>query len=269
MKKLFVKILLPIILLFVIITAIFFLVQEKILFHPQPLAADYQFRSAMEFTERNFTTADGETINALHFTTDSARGVVIYFHGNSGNIQTFAWAARPLINAGYDVLMPDYRSFGKSTGKLSENALFADAQLVYDAAIADGYPPERIVLHGYSIGTGIATYVAAHNPVGGLILEAPYYSVKNLAHRQFPWLPSFILRYPLRTDVYITDVECPVILFHGTNDEVIYYESSQKLQQHLKPGDTLITLQGASHVNIQEFDEFHLNLKNFLHKITP
>jgi uncharacterized protein len=106
---------------------------------------------------------------------------------------------------------------------------------------------EKIVVLGYSIGTGPAVQVAQANNPRLLILQSPYYSLKEIAKKTLPIIPAFLLKYPLRTHEYLPKCKMPVVLFHGTEDQVIPYNSSVRLKQLFKPGDTLITLPGQTH----------------------
>lgn len=235
-------------------------VQEKLLFHPHELPADHQYSFASPFEEINYKVNDDVTINALHFKAKDPKGVVYYFHGNAGALDSWGNVAGDFTKLGYDVLIIDYRGFGKSTGKISEDGLFFDAQFIYDK-LKERYAENTIVVYGRSIGTGIAAYIASRNSPGKLILETPYYNLRDLVKNLYPAAPAFLLRYSLKTNEFLPKVKCPVYLFHGTQDEVIYYGSSLKLQQFFKPGDTLFTIPGGRHNNLDNFEIYHKGLK--------
>lgn len=238
-------------------------VQEKLLFHPHQLPRDYQYSFDIPFEEINYQVEEDVTINALHFKARDPKGVIYYLHGNAGALDSWGGVAEDFIRLGYDLLIIDYRSFGKSTGRISEKSLFSDAQLIYDK-LKEKYPENRIVVYGRSIGTGIAAKIAAQNSPRMLILETPYYNLRDLVKSLYPAAPAFLLRYSLKTNEYLPEVKCPVYIFHGTEDEVIYYGSSIKLQQFLKSGDTLITIPGGRHNNLDNFDAYHAGLKHAL-----
>ena len=237
--------------------------QEKLLFHPDKLQLDHKYSFDIPFDEINYQTEKGVTINALYFKAPASKGVVFYLHGNAGALDSWGSVAGTFTNLGYDLLIIDYRGFGKSTGKMSEKGLFSDAQAVY-TKLREKYPEDKIVVYGRSIGTGIASYVAAHNSPGKLILETPYYNLRDLVKNLYPVAPGFLLRYSFKTNEYLPKVKCPVYVFHGTEDEVIYYDSSIKLQKLLKPGDTLFTIQGGRHNNLSAFESYHKGLKQAL-----
>lgn len=238
-------------------------VQEKLLFHPRKLTVDHAYNFEWKFEEVNFETSRNVTINGLHFKAENPRGVIFYLHGNAGALDSWGHVALQFLQLNYDVLIIDYRGFGKSTGRISERGLFHDAQFIYNK-LKEQYGEDKIVVYGRSIGTGIAAYVAAHNSPGKLILETPYYSMKDLVNNLYPAAPAFILRYKFKTNEFLPKVKCPVCLFHGTEDEIIYYGSSVKLQQLFKPGDTLIMIKGGRHNDLERFAEYRNGLKQIL-----
>ena len=110
----------------------------------------------------------------------------------------------------------------------------------------------------------IAAYLAASNSARMLIVESPYYSLRDLARRQFPLVPGILLKYPLRTDLWIPDVSCPVYLFHGTRDEFVPYSSSLRLLPLIKSEHALFPIEGGRHNDLGEFTEYHEKLGHIL-----
>ena len=208
--------------------------QESLIFFPEKLSPHYKFTFAVPFDEVTLPAADG-TIHALHFKAQHPKGVVLYFHGNAGSLRTWGEIAGDFTTRGYDLFIPDYRGFGKSSGSMTgEDILLKDGMMVYNH-LRRRFPEDRIVLYGRSIGTGIATYVAGNGKPRLLILESPYYSLLDVAGYHYPLVPDIVirawLRYPLRTDLWIRQVPCPIVLFHGTEDIVISYDSSERLRK--------------------------------------
>jgi pimeloyl-ACP methyl ester carboxylesterase len=119
---------------------------------------------------------------------------------------------------------------------------------------------------GYSIGTGPASHVASTNNPSLLILQAPYYSLTDMMRHSYPIIPTFILKYKFETNNYLKACKSPVVIFHGNQDEVIYYGSSLKLQSCFKQHDTLITLEGQSHNGITDNPFYQAELKRILNK---
>ena len=149
-------------------TALYFL-QEKILFRPTVLNQTYVYKFSNPFEELFLKADDKAVINALHFKAENPKGVILYFHGNAGNLSRWGNITEYFVEMNYDVLVMDYRTYGKSTGALSERALYSDAQLCYDY-LKNNYNESEITVYGRSLGTGIAAYIAAKNKPKQLIL---------------------------------------------------------------------------------------------------
>ncbi|MBN1696773.1 MAG: alpha/beta hydrolase [Spirochaetales bacterium] len=245
--------------LYGILSLFVYFYQEKLIFYPEKLPRDYAFRFSHAFVEHFFVTDTGTVINALHFHLELPKGVVLYFHGNMGSLRTWGDASPPFLDLGYDVLVFDYRGYGKSTGNISEEGLYHDALFLYDR-LAEQYGEGRIVVYGRSIGSGIAVNLSSHRHPAKLVLEAPLYSMKDLVRRHFPWLPVFLLRYRFRSDLAIGETACPVAIFHGTDDEVIPYESALKLVKHAKPGDLFFPIEGGRHNDLSRFPGYRNTL---------
>jgi len=135
--------------------------QEKIIFLPSKLPQDYSYSFSEPFKEFNLAAKDGAKLNGLHFKRENPKGVILYFHGNAGDLARWGEIATFFAQKEYDIVVMDYRTYGKSTGKLSEDALFKDAQLFYDYTL-DKYKEEDIIVYGRSLGASIATYTASN-----------------------------------------------------------------------------------------------------------
>jgi alpha-beta hydrolase superfamily lysophospholipase len=223
---------------------------------------NHTYDFCQEYQEFDLKTKDGAKLNAVHIRQDSARGVVLYFHGNSGNISHLNHVANIIEQKGYDAILIDYRTYGKSTGKLSEEALKKDAQLFYNHALTK-YNEKNIILYGRSFGTGIASGLAAENAPRKLILESPFYSAVSLGQHRFPILPvSLLSEFRFPSNEYLQKVNCPIYIFHGTEDSVIPYKFAKKLYEDI-PETTkkkLYTVEGAGHNYLQDFDAFKVGM---------
>ncbi|SEW39027.1 alpha/beta hydrolase [Chitinophaga arvensicola] len=234
-------------LLYMAVCILVYFIQERLLFFPEKLPATYAFHFREPFQEKIIPVADGTKLHGLLFTSHARKGLIFYLHGNAGSLRSWGEVAASYTQLGYDVFMLDYRGYGKSEGHISSEARFYDdVQTAYDS-LRTSYPEPQITVLGYSVGTGAAAWLAAENHPARLILQAPYYSMKDMARYYYPYLPSFLLKYTFPTYRHLQRVAVPVTIFHGDQDEVIYYGSSVKLQAYFKPGDRLITLKGQGH----------------------
>lgn len=257
------RIMMIIIVIILSLSGLLFLFQEHLIFFPQKLSPGHTYQFDYDFNEVNYQVEEGVTVNALHFKVKNPVGIVFYSHGNAGNLSNWGLIAEDFLSHNYDVLIYDYRSYGKSSGKLSEQNLYKDADYIYRDLLKT-FNEKRIVVYGRSIGTGVAAYVASqHNP-SLLILESPYYNMADLVKSIIPVIPAFLLRYKFRIDKMIGQVKCPVLIFHGTRDEVIYYGSSLKLKKHFKSSDRLVTIEGGNHNNLDSFEIYHQELAAIL-----
>jgi len=266
MKKLFRRTLIIISTGYVLICAALYLKQESLIFYPDVLPANYTFSFLQPFKEIPIKTKDGTTLSSVLFTTDRPKGVIFYLHGNAGALDSWGDVAKTYTALQYDVFMVDYRGYGKSQGSItSQQQMFDDIQAAYDT-LKTRYAEDKIIVLGYSIGTGPAAHIAATNKPGRLILQAPYYSLTDMMLHTYPVIPTFILKYKLPTSDYLKQCTMPVTIFHGDADEVIYYGSSLKLQKLFKSGDTLITLHNQGHNGITGNGEYQAALTKILNE---
>jgi hypothetical protein len=241
--------------------------QENMIFAPEALPPDFKFAFPERFEELDWSV-DGARINALHFRAAKPKGIVLYFHGNAGSLKSWGDVVSDFTRRGYDIVIPDYRGFGKSTGRIeSEKMLHDDAQTAFNH-VKKIFPENQIILYGRSIGTGIAVHLARTNRPRMVILESPYLNLLNMAVRYYPLVPrpllSLLVRYPMRTDHWIADVSCPVYLFHGTNDNVIPFNESEQLSKLIRSKHELIAVPEGGHNNLADFRQYRDALDRIL-----
>lgn len=219
-----------IVVLYVLGGLFLFLFQEKLIFRPDALPQDFQYRFDAEFDELNLEMEDGAVINGLHFKAKNPKGLILYFHGNAGELSRWGEVVVPFLEYNYDVLIIDYRGYGKSTGKRSKKSMLEDAEAVY-AQAAVLYPQNQITVYGRSLGCSFATHVAAEFSPKQVILESPFYSVADVAS-SFAWMypVNRMVRFNFRNDRNLKEVECPVTIVHGSDDLVVPIESGRKLE---------------------------------------
>lgn len=243
--------------------------ENPLIFQGKPLPPDFQFQFPGNWQERWYEPTPSVKLHALYFRTDSLprRGVVLYFHGNRDNLTRWGRYAPDFTRRGYDVLMPDYREYGKSGGKISAEAdLHADARFVYEALKGE-VSEDSLVLYGRSLGSGIATRLASETRPRLLLLETPYFNLPAVAASKFPLLPyAWLSRYTFRSDEWITRVRCPIHLFHGTADGLVPYSHSLRLVAKLgrNPAEILTTVPGGGHKNLADFPAYQAGLDSCL-----
>jgi fermentation-respiration switch protein FrsA (DUF1100 family) len=245
---------------------VYWWVQERFIFVRFRLSRGYRFRFKDPFEEVFLTHEEGVELHALRFTAKEAWGTVLYFHGNAGSLRRWGKQAQRFTRLGWNVVMMDYRGYGKSRGKLSEEALHADAVLWY-AWLKEREPEERIVVYGRSLGSGMAIPVAAANGPRALVLESPFANLYDAARHQFFALPyRWLLRYAFRNDKAIRRITCPVYIFHGKRDPVVPYESALKLYA-LVPGTVhreMVSFARGFHSDLWRFKRFQRKVARIL-----
>jgi uncharacterized protein len=239
MKKIILKILITVACLYMLVCILLFFFQEKLIFFPQKLDKDYKFSFKQKFNEINIKTEDNKVLHSILFKADSSKGLIFYLHGNAGSLSSWGHVAKFYTDLNYDVFMPDYRGYGKSEGSInSQKQIFNDIQSIYDE-LKNRYSEDKIIVLGYSIGTGPAAKIASANNPRLLILQAPYYSLTDMMVRTYPTIPTFILKYKFEIHKLMNNCKMPVVIFHGNKDKVIYYGSSLKLKKEFKKKPTL------------------------------
>ncbi len=258
-------ILIIILVVYIGISMLLYFLQEHLLFKPEKLPEDFKFYYENQETEEyNLETRDGAIINGLHFKVKKPKGLVLYLKGNSKSIKGWGKFAVDFTRNGFDVIMVDYRGFGKSTGKRSHKKIKHDLQFIYNE-IKEKVDEKYIILYGRSLGSGFATKLASMNKPCKLILDAPYYSLTKVTARFAPFMPfSLIMKYPLPTYKWLKYVQCPIHIIHGTNDKLIPYKTSVKLSK-IKPKLTrLYTVIGGGHKDLNNFESYHKMLGEIL-----
>jgi pimeloyl-ACP methyl ester carboxylesterase len=226
--------------------------QRRLMFFPEVLGDDAELSFSVPHEERWFASPTGNRLHAVTVRSRAPRvGTIVYWHGNAGSLRSWGEIGAELASFGYDVVVPDYAGFGKSRGTLSEPAILADAQHVYD--VVKGETDEReLVVFGRSLGSGPATYLAAKNAPRALLLETPYASIVDVAQRLLR-VPAFLLSIRFRSDLWMREVRCPVHVFHGTADRVIPFASAEVLRPLLPPSSTFTVIPGGGHSDLAAF----------------
>lgn len=241
-----------------------YFLQERLIFKPEKLKQDFQFKYDIPFREYFFNVSPGVRINGLHFFRDKPKGLILYFHGNSRSIKGWARYARDFYRYDYDVVLVDYRGFGKSTGKRSEKEMLNDMQFVYEK-LKENYSEDHLIIYGRSMGSGFATKLASDNNPRYLILDAPYFNFLKVIERFLPILPvRFVLRYHMRTDLWLPKVNCHTYIIHGTRDRLIPIKHSERLQKINPRKVTLIRIDGGHHNDLPGFHEYHNFIRDIL-----
>lgn len=251
------------VILYALILIMMYFFQEKIIFKPTTLPQNYVFTIDVPFEEIYLNGTENGKIHSLLLKSESSKGLIVYYHGNRAGLERWSKIVTYFVRKNYDVLVMDYRGYGKSTGKRTEEILYKDAQLVYNYAKTI-YPEEKISVYGRSLGSGLATYIGSKNSPHQLILETPYHSFVDVVRSWFKLVPKFLMNYQMNSYQYIKNVKCKTTIFHGTEDKVVPLSSAQKLFKEASQSKEFILIETAHHSNIGEFEKYHQKINEIL-----
>lgn len=217
------------------------------------------------------TAADGTRLHAWMIRRPDARLVTLFLHGNAGNITHRALHAREILAAGSSVLLLDYRGYGKSAGRPTEDGLYADAEAAYQYLLRTGYDPRQIVVHGESLGTAVATYLAARHPCAGMILEAPLTSAGDIAGTVVPYLGPLLVRsFDSTARIARPAVPIPILFLHGDRDDIVPLRFGRALFAQAREPKAFWEISGAGHNDILETagPRYQQRLREFYEQLT-
>jgi len=202
-----------------------------------------------------FTTADKVRLQAYHVTHPTSERILIYFHGNAGNICHRLSDFLNLKNCGINVLAVSYRGYGKSSGKPSEKGIYIDGSAAFDYAMQTlGYSLDNIIIFGRSIGTTVAVHISQHKDIAGLILITPLTSAKAQAKAKGLGLFSFLAGNAFDNLAKILTIKCPMLVIHGTDDEILSFSMGQEIFDQAVVEKRLVPIEGAGHNNLAQVD---------------
>jgi fermentation-respiration switch protein FrsA (DUF1100 family) len=204
--------------------------QRRLIYYPDRARVSPAEAGLGGVEERILKTPDGARVVAWYGRARPGQPTILYFHGNAGSLANRAPRIERLMGEGWGVYMMTYRGYGGGTGSPTETHNVADARLAYGALVHEGVEPSSIILYGESLGTGIAVRLATERPVAGVVLDAPYTSLVDVAAGVYPFLPvrlSLADRY--ESSKYIKQVHAPLLILHGELDDVIPVAMGRKL----------------------------------------
>lgn len=238
------------------VLATYFL-QRRLIYFPDTQRISPASVNLPEVEERVLETADGARVLVWFGRAKAGYPTLLYFHGNAGSFEFRQERIRRYMARGYGIYMMTYRGYGGSSGSPSERNNVADGKLAYQSLVAEGVSPDDIIVYGESLGSGIAVQLAASERVGGLMLDAPYTSLVDVAEEVYPYLPARLLmtdRY--ETMDYIGQVTAPLLVMQGENDEVVPIAMGRAVFAAANEPKTLRTFPGAGHSDHWNFGSY-------------
>lgn len=234
------------------------LFEKSLIFFPAPDPSPIQGRGVVEdcqFEDHRILTDDGVRLHGRWFrpnpTPDKEelrRKVVLFFHGNAGNLSGRTELIVRLAGLGVEVMIIDYRGYGHSEGRPSEEGVYRDAQAVWRFLTVDhAIPSDRIVIFGKSLGGAVAVDLASGVSPAGLIVQSSFTSVPDMAAHHYPFVPAFVLRTKMNSVSKISSISCPKLIIHSTHDEIVPFEMGRRLFEAAGKPKTFFEVSGAGH----------------------
>ena len=244
---------------------LFYFFQEKFLFLPgKRLSKNVVFKFPQKFEEVTIETQVGESLNALHFQLEKPKGIVLFFHGNKGNLQRWGNVVPYLLDYNYEVFVMDYKGYGKSTGNFDEKKMYEDAISAYQY-VNTLFPDEQIVVYGRSLGSTFAARVGTEFRPKHVVLEAPFYNMKKATQFYFFLSPTFLLKYPFRTDKDVPKIKSPITIFHGDKDRTTSFDDSKELFKLVTSEQKeFVEIKNGTHHNLKDFKIYKEKMSDIL-----
>ena len=228
--------------------------EHAMTYHPVGYAPSRQWNPPANGADVWFKTVAGEPLHGwfVRAPQPPALATILHCHGNGGNLTNVGWVAQEFSQRGFDVLVFDYRGYGRSAGQLTdESGLYADGTAAYDFLTRElGVKPERLVLYGQSLGTTVAIDLAAQHPAAALVVESGLSSASAMAENALPWLPRWLHwlgKNRFESARKLPRVHCPVLITHGTQDEVIPVGQGRQLFAAANQPKQLEIIEGGNH----------------------
>ncbi|PEN08909.1 alpha/beta hydrolase [Longimonas halophila] len=232
---------------YIALVALMYVFQHRLVFFStSPMLASPD-AYGLAYEDVSISTADGETLHSWWIPHEEARGTVVFFHGNAGNISGRLDTARFFHEHTMNVLLASYRGYGQSTGSPSEDGLYRDADAAWQHLTEErGVASESILIAGRSLGSAPATYLAARTAPGGLLLESAFTSLPDVGARAYPILPvRWLSRFEFDNAARIAQVNAPVLMIHSPDDEVVPYDLGRTLFAAASEPKTFVDIQGG------------------------
>lgn len=216
------------------LTFLIYFFQSSLIYYPnvagRNLSATPQ-QIGLAFEDVELVTQDQVRLHGWFIPSDDARGTVLFFHGNAGNISHRLDSIAIFNRMNLDVFIIDYRGYGQSQGRVTEKGTYRDAEAAWSYLTATrGIDANRIIVFGRSLGASIAAWLASRHRPGALILESSFSSVPSMAQRLYPFLPvKWLSTFRYDTRQYVSNINCPLLVVHSKTDEIIPYDEGRSV----------------------------------------
>jgi len=232
---------------YIVYVGFLFLYQSHYIYYPErELSAD-PGSIGLQFESITFETADGVRLSGWFVPSERARGVILFCHGNAGNISHRMESLQIFHRLGLDIFIFDYRGYGQSGGKPSEHGTYQDAAAAWRYLTEERQVnPSEVIVFGRSLGGAVASWLSQSYTPGALILESTFTSLPDSAAKLYPYLPvRLLLRFEYNAVEYLSRADCPVLIVHSRNDELIPFSHGWRLFETAKEPKKFLEITGA------------------------
>jgi uncharacterized protein len=235
------------ILSYAVLLLIVYLKQDSMLYFPERELWTTPKSAGLTYEDVTLKTIDGVKLSAWYIPADNEQGVLLFCHGNAGNISHRLDSLKIFHSLNLSVLIFDYRGYGKSEGKPTEQGTYLDAEAAWEYLIQDKKKsPDHIILFGRSLGAAVASEIAKRKNPGALIVESAFTSAPDLGQSLYPWLPVRLLsKYHYPTKENLSVLSCPKLIIHSPEDEIIPFEHGQRLYEQASQPKEFLSIRGG------------------------
>jgi uncharacterized protein len=251
-----------VVIVYVSVVAIVFVFQRNLQYFPHQDLKEPEFYGASVFREVELKTVDGLALTSWYAAAKDGFDTIVHYHGNGGHIAYRLDRVMPLVEAGYGLLLTEYRGYGGNPGSPSEEGLYNDGRAALEFLRGHGKEDGEIVIMGESLGTGVAVKMAEETGAKALILESPFSSAVDIGQAAYFFLPARVLMWDRFESInYIADINAPLLILHGDKDQVVPHRFGKKLFDAAVDPKQMHTLKGAGHGDIVRFRSTNIELE--------
>jgi len=242
--------------LYFALIAVLYIQQRSFIYFPDKTKPQIDFSFQIKPTQTSILTKDGLPLEGWFFPPTAPQAkIILFFHGNGGNISHRLYKVAPYLAQNYGILLAEYRGYGGNAGVPTEEGLYEDARAYYAWLLQKGYKPEDIIFYGESLGTGVAVQLATEQKPAALILETPYAKLSEPAQKTYFFIPFIEL---LMHDKYasidkISDIPSPKLFLLAKQDEVVGFQTGLDLYEKTAPQKTLKIFESANHNTLYQY----------------
>ncbi len=257
---------------YLLVLVFFFIFQSQLVYFPSQSYILTPERLGMEYEEVHLKTSDGVELTCWYVPAEPQSVVVLFMHGNAGNIADRMDTVRLIHGFGAAGFYLDYRGYGKSKGQPSERGTYLDAEAAWQYLVSQrGVSPQNIIIHGRSLGGPIAAWLAKEKNPAGLILESTFTSIADLGQSLYPFLPVKLLariKYP--TGSHLEKTSCPALLIHSESDEIVPVAHGRKLAQICPERCEYLEITGGHNDGfLMSRSIYNPKIREFLERVAP